>query len=91
MADRYLAFRAEDVRWRGANGATFSAPLTPDQAVDDAIVLAPDQLTDADRAWQRAAQVMTQAVECAEPVLAAAWRDLADYLAAVATRLEEGR
>ena len=89
MVERYLAFRAEDVRWRGANGAAFSAPLTPEQAVDDAIVLTHDQLTDADRAWQRAAQVRTQAEECADPELAAAWRDLADYLAAVAARLEQ--
>ena len=91
MADRYLAFRAEDVRWRGGSDGRFTNGLADGQVVQDAIVLAPEHLTEVDRAWQRAAQVMTQAVECAEPALAAAWRDLADYLAAVATRPEESR
>lgn len=89
MPDPYLAFRAEDVRWRGTNGAAFSSPLTPDHVIDGAVVLTPDELTEADSAWQRAAKLLTRAVECPDPVLAAAWRDLADYLAAVATRLED--
>lgn len=36
---KYVVFKADDVHWRGGEEAKFSAPLTPDQVVKDAVVI----------------------------------------------------